>query len=294
MAHLLTETFVLQTGRLQEQPRRVQFASICPQRAIKSTTLNEKRNVCLSDGSDDVSCGGREWGSSWGRAAGSGLLACGLSLCLMLGSASTGMAKAEGIEYVNPDQVTSLAKPMKKQKVDKGRIWLLFVLGASSLFGVTVLVENNPQWFPAIAKANKAMAAAQEAYRKREEEKERQQRENVRLEGAVLSGLSEARSQVDIPNIVETTEKYDVYEATVPQQLDVEEADLNEGDDEETLKKEEEESDSGHGSEDRQPLFEISGDDIDKSSENFLRKKKLEEMSVEELREELERRQAEQ
>ena len=57
---------------------------------------------------------------------------------------------------------------MQKAEVNKGRIWLLFVLGASSLFGVTVVVENNGSWFPAISRANKAMEVSLKAIEERE------------------------------------------------------------------------------------------------------------------------------
>ena len=69
-------------------------------------------------------------------------------------------------------QMQAKAQPFQKVEVNKGRVWLLFVLGASSLFGVTVLVENNPAWFPAISRANKAMKAGMAAI----EEKERLER----------------------------------------------------------------------------------------------------------------------
>lgn len=66
------------------------------------------------------------------------------------------------------EQMQASAQPFKKVDVNKGRVWLLFVLGASSLFGVTVLVENNGAWFPAIAKANRAMKASLRAMEERE------------------------------------------------------------------------------------------------------------------------------
>jgi hypothetical protein len=56
-------------------------------------------------------------------------------------------------------QVTQMAKPLPKQDhIDKGRVWLVFIGGAASLFVGTVLVENNAAWFPAISRANAAMA----------------------------------------------------------------------------------------------------------------------------------------
>lgn len=61
------------------------------------------------------------------------------------------------LQTVPADQIVSMAKPLPQQTVNKGRIWLLFILGASALFGGTVVLENNEEWFPAITRANKAM-----------------------------------------------------------------------------------------------------------------------------------------
>ena len=66
-------------------------------------------------------------------------------------------------QTVAPASVTSLAKPLTQQRVEKGKVWLIIVAGAFGLFGATVLLENNEALFPAIARANKAMAAAQKA-----------------------------------------------------------------------------------------------------------------------------------
>lgn len=52
-----------------------------------------------------------------------------------------------------------MARPLPKQAFDKGRVWLVFIGGAASLFLVTVAAENNEAWFPAIARANAVMAA---------------------------------------------------------------------------------------------------------------------------------------
>lgn len=51
-----------------------------------------------------------------------------------------------------------MAKPLPKQTIDKGRVWTAFIGGAVTVFGLTVLSENNESWFPAIFRANKAMA----------------------------------------------------------------------------------------------------------------------------------------
>lgn len=67
------------------------------------------------------------------------------------------------MQTVAPASVTSLARALPQQKVDKGKVWLIVVAGAVSLFGAAILLENNETFFPAIAKANKAMAQARKA-----------------------------------------------------------------------------------------------------------------------------------
>lgn len=47
-----------------------------------------------------------------------------------------------------------MAKPMKKQPIDKGKVWIVFVGGAAILYCTTLLVEDRSGWFPAITKAN--------------------------------------------------------------------------------------------------------------------------------------------
>lgn len=76
------------------------------------------------------------------------------------------------------------AQPLQKAEVNKGRIWLLFVLGASSLFGVTVVVENNGSWFPAISRANKAMKVSMKAIEERERLEKLGMLDDVRAEAA--------------------------------------------------------------------------------------------------------------
>jgi hypothetical protein len=55
-------------------------------------------------------------------------------------------------------QVVESAKPLPKQTIDKPKVWVAFIGGAVAVFGLTVLSENNEAWFPAISRANKAMA----------------------------------------------------------------------------------------------------------------------------------------
>lgn len=174
------------------------------------------------------------------------LVAC----CVMDISTLNMPAAAAEYDSTTYEQMQSKAKPFKKQEVNKGRIWLLFVLGASSLFGVTVLVENNSAWFPAIAKANKAMKASMKAIEEQEKlaamqavENEIQEKEKVeqdRLENAVLAGIQQASSDAR-----QTLQK---YKGEIPREIEAEDV--------------EEESPSF---EEQKPIFEISGDDIDKS-----------------------------
>lgn len=67
------------------------------------------------------------------------------------------------IQTVPASAVTDYAKPFKKQPVDKFRIWVVLIGGAAVLFIGTVASENNSGWFPAISKANKALAMARQA-----------------------------------------------------------------------------------------------------------------------------------
>ena len=67
------------------------------------------------------------------------------------------------VQTVPAASVTALAKPIKEQKVDKEKVWLIFILGAAGLFGGTLLLENNERFFPAIYKANLAMSQAKKA-----------------------------------------------------------------------------------------------------------------------------------
>ena len=67
------------------------------------------------------------------------------------------------VQTVAPSAVTDSAKPLAQPKVDKGRVWLIFLVGAGGLFAGTVLLENNESLFPAIAKSNKVLAASKKA-----------------------------------------------------------------------------------------------------------------------------------
>lgn len=65
-------------------------------------------------------------------------------------------------QTVTASEAVSSARPIAAQTVHKGRVWLLLGGGAAVLFGSTVVVENNEQFFPAISKANKAMKRSRE------------------------------------------------------------------------------------------------------------------------------------
>jgi hypothetical protein len=62
-----------------------------------------------------------------------------------------------------PQDATSFARTLPKQAVNKGKIWIIFLLGATGLFGAALAIEKNSTFFPAIAKANQAMAATKAA-----------------------------------------------------------------------------------------------------------------------------------
>lgn len=64
-------------------------------------------------------------------------------------------------QTVPASAITQYAKPLPKASVDKGKVWTVFAGGAAVLFMGTVLAENNAAWFPAIARANKAMQAGE-------------------------------------------------------------------------------------------------------------------------------------
>lgn len=82
------------------------------------------------------------------------LAAAAAAAVLLVGCPSAALAE---LQTVPADQMTQMARPLAKQPTNKGRIWLLIVLGAASLFGTTVVLENNGAWFPAISRANRAM-----------------------------------------------------------------------------------------------------------------------------------------
>lgn len=250
-------------------------------------------------------------------------LAGAAAAALMLAAASAGPALAE-LQTVTADQATSMARPLKVQEVKKGRIWLLFVLGASSLFGITVVAENNAAWFPAIARANKAMAmstkgvqqrdeaseaseAESERFEQRLEEVQAERETDYRLESAVAEGLVAARrpeaAAVDVEAAaVEATAEEAVAApsvvpvATYPAELDAGVAEAMaaaaEAEDAEWAAAEAAEeaaAAAAASAEAREPLFEIGGDQIEASTKS-MQQRVLDGMSLEELQKELEAR----
>lgn len=67
------------------------------------------------------------------------------------------------MQTVAPQDATKFARQLKAEPVKKGRVWGLFLLGATGLFGGAVALEKNSSFFPAIAKANQALAATKAA-----------------------------------------------------------------------------------------------------------------------------------
>ncbi|KAL4420966.1 hypothetical protein ABPG77_004595 [Micractinium sp. CCAP 211/92] len=120
---------------------------------------------------------------------------------------------AAELSTITAQQATEMAKPLKQQKVNKGRIWALFVLGATALFGTTVVLENNEKWFPAISRANRAMKAAQQraaaaekasaeeqaAFEARLAEVQQERAVDAAVDAAVLEGLAAARQRSSEP-----------------------------------------------------------------------------------------------
>ncbi|PNW86450.1 hypothetical protein CHLRE_02g086850v5 [Chlamydomonas reinhardtii] len=147
---------------------------------------------------------GKEQGpaSTFGRAlriAAAGVLASGLVWM------SPDVAHAE-MQVVSAAQVTQMAKPLPKQSFDKGRVWTVFIGSAVTLFGATVLVEQNASWFPAISRANQAMKDATKRLQEMEEREKKEaevlalrQKEfdqQQRSAAAVEEGLKAAKAKV--------------------------------------------------------------------------------------------------
>lgn len=66
-----------------------------------------------------------------------GLTAAAAALLLASAPAALPPPASAELSTITAQQATEMAKPLKQQKVNKGRIWALFVLGATALFGTT-------------------------------------------------------------------------------------------------------------------------------------------------------------
>ncbi len=211
--------------------------------------------------------------------------------------------------------------------MNKNRIWFLFVLGASSLFGITVLAENNEKWFPAISRANKALAASAAAAKERArlaEEEQLQFEERLaevkqettldsRLESAVAEGLLKAKrpppaiaaaaasvldaeieeesvSPASMVAAAAIEEAQISEEAKFPAELGVEVVENDTSESEEQVMEQDEEQRSSVASGRAAPLFEISGEQIEASAKNYQQREVLNELSIEDLQRELEER----
>lgn len=127
------------------------------------------------------------------------------------------------LPMVSPSEVTAAAKPLAKQPVQKGKVWLLLAGGSATLFAATVLLERS-KVFPAIAKANEAMTVSKAAREDAADAEQQEQALDLQPEGsawvedaessaAVLQGLQSASTRVlSEPRPSATTEADD----TVP------------------------------------------------------------------------------
>jgi hypothetical protein len=119
------------------------------------------------------------------------------------------------MQTVSASDALQRAKPLTEtQAVDKGKIWLVLCGGAAGLFAATVLLENMSMFFPAIARANQAMAASKKAGTADDnvdpsidvdtasmpppdtEAIQREREIDAKSEQAVLAGLKAARERV--------------------------------------------------------------------------------------------------
>lgn len=80
---------------------------------------------------------------------------------------STALSDRLGVQTVAPQEATSFARALPQKPVNKGKVWLIFLAGATGLFGAALAIERNSALFPAIAKANQAMAATKAAQKVR-------------------------------------------------------------------------------------------------------------------------------
>jgi hypothetical protein len=87
------------------------------------------------------------------------------------------------LSTVSAADAVAAAKPLPKPaSINKGRVWTLFGLGAAGVFGGALAAERIEWAFPAIAKANRAVADARARA--------------ARGDAAVAAGLKEARERM--------------------------------------------------------------------------------------------------
>jgi hypothetical protein len=68
------------------------------------------------------------------------------------------------VQTISASEAVQSARPLKStETVNKGFVWVLFCGSASVLFAATLLVENRTPLFPAIARANRALATQRES-----------------------------------------------------------------------------------------------------------------------------------
>lgn len=292
---------------LQLRPAQSQALSL---RSFTCRTNSIRRCVTLAQANSHSTDTPIRFTSTVSRILGAGAAA------LVLATVPATAALAE-LQTVPADQVTSLAKPLRVQTVNKGRVWLLFILGASSLFGATILAENNETFFPAISRANKAMAASAAALKQKQERSDEEQmqfdqrlvevqaerEEDALLEDAVAAGIAAARRPPALaavePSII-SAEALET-ETTYPAELEAAPMEVSSQQEEESEEEEPSTSDSesitaaveaaGAAGASRAPLFEIGGDQIESSMKQY-ENRVLKEMSVEDLQRELESRKA--
>ncbi|KAL4434196.1 hypothetical protein ABPG75_000637 [Micractinium tetrahymenae] len=179
-------------------PRQQRWLARRPVRALRLAVAPR----CAAGGSSGV---GRDAPTGPLPALARSLTAAAAALLLAGAPAALPPPTAAELSTITAQQATEMAKPLKQQKVNKGRIWALFVLGATALFGSTVVLENNDKWFPAISRANKAMKAAQQraaaaeqaaaqeqaAFEARLAAVQQERAVDAAVDGAVLQGLSD-------------------------------------------------------------------------------------------------------
>eukprot|EP00884_Botryococcus_braunii_P022453 jgi/Botrbrau1/8892/Bobra.0148s0012.1 len=175
-------------------------------------TRRRIRSCCLNSSKPLTICGTlrvneeQEEGGLHGRLR---LDVLALAVAGMLALAPPSFAE---LPTVPAEVALSAAKPLPRQEVKKGEIWLLFGVGAASIFGLSVLLESQERLFPAIVRANRTLVATRQASQEKElKEKlileiEAQVPQAEDLQEAVLEGLAEARARSGAPATTRATQ----------------------------------------------------------------------------------------